>query len=48
MQTIIYFIFIGFITEPIKKDMNINIFVNLMKWKDLVEEAVYIANQMLN
>jgi len=39
-ETIIKFIFIGFVTEDLKKDESITMTINLIKGKELVEEEV--------
>jgi hypothetical protein len=44
-ENIIEFIFIGFVTEELKKDENITMIVNLIKGKELVEEEVTCISQ---
>ena len=44
-QNIIEFIFIGFVTEELKKDKSITMTINLLKGKELVEEEVTCTSQ---
>ena len=44
-ENIIEFIFIGFVTEELKKDENITMIINLVKGKELVEEEVTCVSQ---